>query len=257
MSIRMEMTDKLKLPYCGIPLSITTMSEDFYMLCCSREEKFNIFNRSNLREVKHVIHTRDYNFESRVIVACNPSSCVFVLSNKGKELNVNSVERITKDDEHQFVVSPWISDLTPDVKYIISVSPEGSLILSRTEGADTILRIYAMDGSLKQEIRLSLDLFYFKRIIPKSSGNLVFVSLNYEFKKQLTETNLDGNVVKTYDSSLMAADVDYADAENRFLLVGPDSKMELLDSQFNPLRVTPPTEAPSNRWAHPTHLHYD
>jgi len=260
--MRLEMTDKKKLPFCGSPISVATMGEELFMHCSFCDDFINVFNRSNLRKVKHVIQTRYYNFHPRAIVACNLSNCVYVLGQKVKRLNISLVAKITKDDGNQYVVSSWISDLTPNVKYIISVSPEGSLILSRTEGTDEIIRIYKIDGSFQQEIRLNLYLFNVTRIIPKSNGNLVFVSLTQRldfvaFKTQLTETSLDGNIVRQYHSSLPAADVDYADSEDRLLIVDRDNKLELLDPQFNPVHVNFPKETSDNLWAHPALVHYD
>ena len=257
MPMRMERTDKIKLAFCGVPVSVATTNEELYMHCSFRYEFINVFDRSDLRKVKHVIQTGDYNFHPRAIVACSLSNCVYVLSLKGSQLNMNSVERITKDDREQFVVSPWISDLSPNDKYVISISTEGSLILSKTEGADAIIRIYRVDGSFQQELRLNLDLFYVSRIIPKSNGNLLFVSLSQEFKTQLTETSLDGKIVRQYQSSLLAPDANHSDSKDRLLIVDRDNKMELLDPQFNALRVTLPMEMSDNLWTNPSLLHYD
>lgn len=267
MQIQVEKLDKIQMSIRGKPNSVATLNDELYMYCSYPFEFINVYDRNNLNELKHVIKTEDtessckWEVFPQAICACNLSNCVYVLS-KGQTWETHSVIRITKGDGHKFNFSPLINDLSRQNRSI-SVSANGSLILSRTERPDELISIFNSDGSSQRQIRLSADLFKVLRIIPKSSGNLVLVSLNYEFKSKLTEIDMDANIVHQFQSSFLGCDVEAVDVCDRILIVGRNNRMELLDSELHLLDVTLPEvegemeEEENNLWEHPHYVHFD
>ena len=79
--IRLELIDNVELAFCGVAVSMTTTKDELYMHCSFRDE---FINRNALREVKHVIETREKRLHPRAIVACDLSNCVYNVKSQGK-----------------------------------------------------------------------------------------------------------------------------------------------------------------------------
>ena len=223
----------------------TTMKDEIFLLCSRNSANLfiNVFDRNNIEEVKEIIPLP----RSRPVslAACSVSNCVYVLNRKVHKLNHVSVMRIARDGE-QWVVSTLIGDLCMP-KSMLCVAENGSLILSRDQSklCDAI-SMYDANGSLQQTVRTPSDTGKLWKIIPKSGGNLVLVSHNERSEIELTEIDLSGTVVRRYQSP---CDVDLfpsefvgrADQFGRVLIIiDGANRMELLDSEFNPIDVTCP-----------------
>ena len=178
------------------------------------------------------------------MVACSVSNCVYLLN---ADRRGPSVIRITKD-EHQFKTSLWIKNLrlpTSDMGPI-SASANGNLIiLSRQRSPEpTVVGIYDANGFVQHKIRLSPAIYgfrYVSSVIQKSNGNLVLVSSNNVHETKLLEIDMSGRIIREYQSSFRGAGVkSFEDIYGRILVNYPDSRIELLDSEFNLLDVAVP-----------------
>ena len=193
-------------------------------------EVVNVYDRNNMAEVKDIIALPEQLLPVD-IEGCNVSNCVYVLCLK----SINpSVLRITKDGEHQFNITPWISDVRPGIS-TISVLPNGHL--SVPNGHDpVVVSIYDANGSLMS----SQDIYgleFVDRVFHKSNGNLVVASLHGDnYKRALTEIDTDGKIQRQYISSLGAASsVSIADTYGRIVITEQLTGIELLDAELNPL----------------------
>ena len=84
-------------------------------MICTQEDKskftttiVNVYDRNNMAEVKDVIALPDRSGGYRRLQRVKLRLCTFL-----KSRYIPSVLRITKDGEHQFNISPWISDVRP------------------------------------------------------------------------------------------------------------------------------------------------
>lgn len=218
------------------------MHDEIFLLCKPQHGEYfiNVYDRNNIAEesIKDVIPLPGLRPKS--IAPCSVSNCVYVLNKKGR--NHVSIMRIARDGGH-WVVSMLIREICLP-RSMLSVSASGSLILVR-EQSKTIdgISVYDGNGSLQQTVRTPLGISRFWKIIPKSGGNIVLVSIKDNNHIELTEIELDGTVVRQYESSIDASIsmfVSEADQHGRVLLADEKGNMELLDSEFNPIHVTCP-----------------
>lgn len=227
---------------------VTTVGDELFMLYDhDGQASVFIYDRNNTVDVKDVIVLPE--MSPVEIAGCSASRCVYVLS---KDSNSHSVWRITKDGEHQFNISPWVGDLQLPV-CSISVSCAGNLvILSREPLVDDILegrrkpipavvRTYDRNGSLLREMMLSREIFssrYVFNFIERSTGNLLLMSI-HRSKVMLTEMDATGRILRQCQSALLGGlDVRLVEMRGRVLLCDQNSRMELFDSELNPLDCT-------------------
>ena len=157
---------------------MTTNKDEIFMLCSDQGDPDRIiyvYDRNNMAQVKDVIQLPRRN--AKAIAACSVSNCLYVLYMDNPGI---TMLRITKDEEHQFNISPWISDhKLSDAN--ISVTANGSLIIASNlqRGRPVLVSIYNADGFLQRKIKLLPDINgfeYVDSVIQKSDGNLVVVS---------------------------------------------------------------------------------
>lgn len=242
------------------PHVFAAMKDEMFMLCRPQDQDFaiNIHDRNNVAEVKDVIPLPGISpFD---IAACAVSNCVYVLTEESK---CHSVLRITKDEEHKFSISPWISDLRQSCNLPkICVSANGSLLVltQQDKPSPAVVSIYTAYGSLQHEIKLSYPTVNVRiayGVIPKSNGNIVLASnLDYDLRMDLTELDTSGSAVRRYKSSFRwCSGIGFADIHERILIACGD-RYELLDSEFNLLDFTDPRQ-PDNKSDYTTKLHYN
>src|SRR5688572_2673585 len=89
---------------------MTAMKDEIFLLCRPNGDGYvvNVYDCNNMAEVKDVIPLPG--IRPKDIAACSVSNCVYVQV-VGAESEPDSILRITKAEEHQFVISPWITDL--------------------------------------------------------------------------------------------------------------------------------------------------
>ena len=105
---------------------MTVMKDEIFMICKLNDEDchINVVDCSNVAEVKDVIPLPG--IYPKNIIGCNVSNCVYV-HNKDEDKSIpDSVLRITKVQEHQFALSPWIT--TDQRLSLVTVSANGNLI---------------------------------------------------------------------------------------------------------------------------------
>lgn len=100
------------------------------------------------------------------------------------------------------------------------------------------MRVYDPSGSLQQEIALSSDIFclrYVFRVIQKSNGNLLLVSIN-RLKLLITEIDWTVRIVRQCQSELNAGvHSNLVDVQGRTLLMDWHGQMEVFDCELNRL----------------------
>ena len=242
-TIRLEILDQSRLQYVGNVFKYTTMKDEIFLLCSpySEEHYINVFDRSNIAEVKEVIPLPGLRPNS--IADCSVSNCVYVLNMKVHD-HV-SVMRIARDGEH-WVVSMLIREMCLP-NSMLRVTPNGSLILSRDQSKRRdAISVYDANGSLQQTVRTPSDISSIYKIIPKSGGDLVLFSHNERSEIEFTEIDLSGTIVRRHQSPY---DVDLffpsefigqADQFGRVLIIQGAYGKQLLDSEFNPIDFTSP-----------------
>ena len=113
-------------------IQVTTMKDEIFMLCKQHgQDNIVVYDRNNMADVKDVIELPG--ISPVEIAGCSASNCVYVLN---EESHCHSVLRITKEEEHQFNISPWISDLRLPISSI-SVSSNGNLVILSRERITT------------------------------------------------------------------------------------------------------------------------
>lgn len=217
---------------------VTTLNDEMYMIC--REQNIVVYNSNNMAEGKYVVVPQSTFAVD--IAACNASNCVYVL---GLSAECFSVLRITKDEDHQFSISPWLNGLSLPFS-TISVSANGGLIiLSGSEGQNPAgVSVYDPNGNLLHKMILWPGILGFRcreNIIQKPNGNLVLVTLNSESDTELMEINATGSIEHQCRSSLrVQSGVHFADISGRFVITEQDNRIRLLDSELNLLDFTFP-----------------
>lgn len=106
--------------YSGLVM-VTTLKDEIFQLCDltfdeaspamsmqdpSVDYVIAVYNRMNVEEMKCVIPLQGILPDD--IAGCSLSDCIYVLT---ENLQCQSILRITKDEENQFKMSPWIPDL--------------------------------------------------------------------------------------------------------------------------------------------------
>src|SRR5688572_13896695 len=116
-------------------MEVTTLKDELLVLCLQFDQvtgfTFNVrvYDRNNMAAVKDTIALPG--IRPADIAACNLTNCVYVLEQHRELLYCSSIFRTTRDEEHQWNVQTWISDLSFSVPYIC-VSAKGNLIIIST-----------------------------------------------------------------------------------------------------------------------------
>ena len=251
-NIRLEIVQKSRLEYVGYVLDHATMKDEIFLICTINYVDYfiNVYDYNNIAEVKEVIPLPRMN--PRSIAACSVSNCVYQLNWNFRKVNHVLIKRIARDGEH-CVVSTLIGGLyMPDAN--LCVAENGSLILSRGQSERCYaIRVYAANGSLQQRIKAPSEISWLEKIIPKSGGNLVLIGRNNTGQIELTEIDLSGTIIRRYQPSVHVASC-RADRYGRVLIADRANRMELLDSEFNPVDVTCPKLAGGKQLIHPFQL---
>src|SRR6218665_2905953 len=181
--------------------SLTILKDNVFVLYDNRYSRpristdFSIYmyDRNNITVVKDVIPLPKQRPDC--MEACNVSNCVYTLQGR----TYIRILRITEDDEHQFNVTPLITDvLMPTQHPTLSVAADGSLILlSNLNLLHPVIRIYNMSGTVQREIRVAMlsDIPWIFRVIPRPNGNLVLVSPRHQDQTTLTEIDMNATII--------------------------------------------------------------
>jgi len=229
---------------------VTTMNDELFVLREKRGEvSILVFDRSDITYEKDTIVQPG--IHPLEIAGCSASNCVYVLC-KGSQYP--SVQRITKQEDHQFNISPWISDMRLPMASI-SVSPISNLVilsrgLFKTQDISKQVRpnpahvkVYDPTGSLQHEIMLTADIISVRYVfdaIEKFNGNILLASLD-QSHVLLTEIDTTGRMLRQYETAIYmyaSFDVSFIDIHGRILLNDNQNTMALLDSELNPLDFT-------------------
>lgn len=235
---------------------VTALNGEIFILYgpSGQDAVIHVHDRNNIAEIKDVISLPGRCLGA--IAACNVSNCVYAYLGA-----VPSVVRITKDEEHQFNISPFIND-SRIMQHCptMSVSANGSLLffLEEEREAPPTVAIYNANGFLQHEIMFPqyagemIRLAHLGDTILKSNGNIVLVTSGYN-KRKLLEMDLSGNVVREYQSSLDLYDcVTFEDRHGRILITDVHMGMELIDAEYNLLDFSFP-QLDKNRVFHFMH----
>lgn len=251
-NILLEIVQQSRLEFVGHVLDHATMKDEIFLICRISYEVYfiNVYDYNNIAEVKEVIPLP--RMAPKSIAACSVSNCVYQLNCNLYKANHVLIKRIARDGEH-CVVSTLIGGLyMPDAN--LCVAENGSLILSRGQSDRCYsIRVYDSNGSLQQRIKAPSQISWLGKIIPKSGGNLVLIGRNNTGQTELTEIDLGGTVIRRYQPSVHVASC-RADRYGRVLIADRANRMELLDSEFNPVDVTCPQLGGGNQLIHPFQL---
>src|SRR5688572_22288243 len=101
---------------------VIAMKDEIFMLCMldGKDYVINVYDRNNMVDVKDVIPLPGIRVPPNGLAACSVSNSVYVQheERQNKTWVCLSVWRITRDEERQFYVSPWLSDLRLDYSSI-------------------------------------------------------------------------------------------------------------------------------------------
>ena len=131
-----------------------TFKDELFLLC-TRQHNFvyaiQVYDRNSMTQVKGDIPLPEIHVQATTMVACNVSNCLYILNDKPHDL---SVLRITQNDEHEFVISPLISNMRRRYDDL-SVAANGSLFLSWQKAKEqrAVISVYDANGYLLQETR--------------------------------------------------------------------------------------------------------
>lgn len=262
----MEVLHEQHLVDCSV-LDVTSMEDDVFLLC-SYEFQVNeisqcaceirVYNRNDMAEVPVVIAMPG--IRPIDIAACNVSNCLYV-HGRNEESHEDSILRITREEDNQFKIHTWISDLRCVIFYM-NVSTKGTLIVHSIRlpckaVVEKVISIYSPYGFLQREVIWSPD--YSSRVrsvFERSNGNLVFHAVSNEYAIVLTEMDSDGVIRRKFESSLRGnGGVNFVDASGRILIYEPNNGIELLDSELNLLDFT--AQQPQVNGSTSSRLHYN
>ena len=241
-TIRLEVLHQSPIPY--YVFKVTATKDELFMMCI--EPNIIVYNRNNMTRMNAVIEPP----ETRLVdvAGCSVSNCVYAacIADTSRPMSCCSVLRITKNEEQQFIISPWLNGQIMPLS-ALSVSANGSLIILNNPHAlyDVGISIYDANGCcLQHKIALYPGIRgrrFWDNIIQKSNGNLVLVLLNHKSANKLVEIDAAGKIVRHFRSSLSARSGPYfADAHGRFVITEEDEGIKLLDSELNLLHCTSP-----------------
>lgn len=170
----MDLLEESDIDICA--LYVAALKDEIYVVGTQYfgESNYSILvsHRNDISEVFDVIQLPEGDPLS--LTSCNEYNCLLLLNRK--QWWQVSVSRITRDDNHQFCVSPVISYLyLPNPT--LSVAANGDLILSKRRGENrAVISVYNAAGFLQHEMSVSTNIFRLRQIVPKSNGNLVLLS---------------------------------------------------------------------------------
>lgn len=256
-----QKTNRLEvLHQCSIQFYVSKVciiEDDIFLL--KSHNVIYVYNRNNMREVKNYIPIPLLHSEG--MEACSLSNWVYVLG-AIEEWNRFSVLRITKGEDGEFNISPWINDLELLLP-TLSVSAIGSLIIlsmARTDSDPSAVSVFNSNGSLQQKIMLFQDIYgstYISRVIQRSNGHLVLVRHGDQSEAKLMEIDTTGSIVGQYQSSLSGGScANFADIYERIMLIDSSNRIELLDSELNLIELTDPLRVEGDV-LFPNVLHYN
>src|SRR6218665_2949855 len=158
----------------------------------------------NLIEVKEVIPLpeRDIYGDIYYMTGCNVSNCLYLCSRMG-DFHRFGILRISRDAEHKFNISTWKNDSGRAI-IMMTVSPNGSLILLSFSENSYVVSVCNADGTLQYVVKLSPDIqvAFHKNGTQKSNGNLVLACVDENaLQRTLMEFDARGNVVRQFQSS--------------------------------------------------------
>lgn len=223
---------------------VATLKDDIFIR--SGEGAINVYRHNNVTAVAKDVIPLPGLFAVDM-AGCVFSNCVYVLCKDRKRKHSLSILRITKDEEHRFMVSPFVTacgsgNVRESLLTRLSVAANGNLVLmwdQQEPNAVVNIQVYRADGSLQQTTMLNSVVCGFGNgvndVLHKSNGSLVLVSVNDQRKTQLTEITLGAHIVRRYQSTLIGEDVvvNVVDVYDRILISEKPDRFELLDSEFN------------------------
>lgn len=232
-TIRLEILHQTQIPL--FVLKVTSTKNEIFMLCAAvnRIVGLSVCNRNNTAELKEVNTTPVTHLLD--VAGCSLSDCVHVLG-FSKGILCSSVFRITKDEEQQLSISPWIDDV--GMPSSISVSTNGNqMVLYRPRAPNPpSVSIYDSNACLQHRMLSPgiIGVEMWDNFIQKSNENLVLASLNQQEKKELIEIDATGSVIRKYKSSVSAHIGPYfADAHGRFVITEENDGIKLFVYEVN------------------------
>lgn len=240
---------------------VSALGDDIFALCKQGSQYIiKAYDRNNLAKVKDIYlpetHAVDF-------AACDVSNYLYVLA-ANMEFDCPSIYRIRKDAENKFHASVWIRILKLPLSRI-SVSVSGHLVFHSKGGGHipSVLRIIDERGSLLNKILLSkvnpsFETRFGDSLIHKPNGNIILTSVNSKYQIELTEIDARGRIVRQHKPPLSGGSgVNFADAYGRVVITHTYNGVEVLDSEFNLLKVTVAPMSSRVQFKVPHIMHYN
>ena len=241
------------LIHCTV-VRVITLKDELFVLCyggddvvTSNGSSIRVCDCNNLEAVRDVIVVPDLGTQQhmRNIAACNVTDYVYVLVDDSDTIS-SSIVRIQRDEQRRHHFQTWITDISYSAGDM-SVSIKGRLLIIHFPPAvhTKAISIFNLDGSLQRHVVLSPEIYginCIEGVIQKSNGNLLLTSVS-RYPKQTVVLEIDENgiIEGQYTSEFRGSSgVSFDDISGRILINNHESRMVLLDSEFNTLDFTHP-----------------